>query len=156
MLACVEYLAPIYREASHYGNLIDEIVEGNPDGLRDEELLERARPIIDKRAEARLSELFERFGTGLAHDQASTDLATILEAAEQGRIDTLFVERDAERWGRWDPTGDGLSEHDARRDGDVDLYDLAAQKTLMTSGAALTLDPDRMPGNGSIAALYRY
>jgi Bacterial archaeo-eukaryotic release factor family 3 len=156
MLACVEYLAPIYREASHYPNLLDEIVEGNPDGMRDEELLERARPIIEKRAEARLSELLERFGTGMAHDQASTDLGEILEAAEQGRIDTLFVERDAERWGRWDPTGDGLTEHEQREEGDVDLYDLAAQKTLMTSGAVLTLDPDRMPGSGSIAALYRY
>lgn len=156
MLACVEYLAPIYREASHYPNLLDEIVEGNPDGMRDEELLDRARPVIEKRAEARLSELLERFGTGMAHDQASTDLSEILAAAEQGRIDTLFVERDAERWGRWNPTGDGVTERDTRQDGDVDLYDLAAQKTLMTSGAALTLDPDRMPGNGAIAALYRY
>lgn len=156
MLACVEYLAPIYREASHLNGLMDEIVEGNPDGLRDEEVLEKARPIIQERAEARLSELLERFGTGMAHEQASTDLAQILEAAEQGRIDTLFLERDAERWGRWDPTGGGLTEHGDRQDDDVDLYELAAQKTLMSSGAALILDSERMPGNGPIAALYRY
>jgi hypothetical protein len=156
MLACVEYLAPIYREASHYTNLLDEVVEGNPDGLRDEELLERARPIIQKQAEERLVDLSERFGTALAHSQGSTELGEILEAAEQGRIDTLFVARDAERWGRWDPTGDGLAEHDTREDGDVDLYDLAVQKTLLTSGAALSLDPEKMPGNGEIAALYRY
>lgn len=156
MLACVDYLAPIYREASHYPNLIDEVVEGNPDGLRDEELLKRARPMIEERAERRLSELLERFGTAMAHDQASTDLKSILEAAEQGRIDTLFLQRDAEKWGAWDPTGGGLTEHDERQDGDVDLYELATHKTLMSSGAALAIDPDRMPGNGPIAALYRY
>jgi hypothetical protein len=156
MLACVEYLAPIYREASHYNELMDEVVEGNPDGLRDEEIHERARPMIERRAEQRLSELLERFGTALAHDQAGTELADILVAAEEGRIDTLFVERDAERWGTWDPTGEGLEAHEQRREGDVDLYDLAAQKALLSSSSVLTLASDRMPGNGSIAALYRY
>jgi hypothetical protein len=156
MLACVEYLAPIYREASHFGELLDDIVEGNPDGLRDEEIHERARPFVEQRADRRLSELLERFGTAMAHDQASTDLDDILVAAEEGRIDTLFVERDAERWGQWDPTGGGLTEHDQREDADVDLYDLAAQKALLSSASILTLAPDRMPGNGSIAALYRY
>jgi hypothetical protein len=156
MLACVEYLAPLYREASHINGLLDEVVEGNPDGMRDEELHERARPIIERRAEERLSELFERFGTALAHDQGTTDLAEILEAAEQGRIDTLFVQRDAASWGLWDPTGGGLSRHDERGEGDVELFDLAAQKTLLSAGTVLTLDGERMPGNGPIAALYRY
>lgn len=156
MLACVEYLAPIYREASHYGELMDEIVEGNPDGLRDEEIHEKARPIIEERADRSLSELLERFGTAMAHDQADTDLGKILTAAEEGRIDTLFVKRDASKWGLWDPTGDGLTEHGARREGDVDLVGLAASKTLLSAGNVLTLAPDRMPGSGSIAALYRY
>lgn len=156
MLACVDYLAPIYREASHYNDLMDEIVEGNPDGMRDEELLDKARPIIEQRADTRLSELLDRFGTAMAHDQASVQLREILIAAEEGRIDTCFVERDAERWGKWDPTGDGLTEHAERQDGDTDLYELVAQKALLASGTVLTLDPDRMPGNGPIAALYRY
>jgi Bacterial archaeo-eukaryotic release factor family 7 len=157
MLACVDYLAPIYRDASHYNDLIDEVVEGNPDGLRDDEVHERALPLIEERAEKQLSDLFERFGTAMAHDQAGVDLAEILIAAEQGRIDTLFVERDATRWGRWDPTGGGLTVHDERAPDDVDLCDLAAQKTLLSSGSVLTLAPDRMPGGGEpIAALYRY
>ena len=43
ILACVEYLAPIYREVSTYRFVLEEIVAGNPDGVPDDELQRKAR-----------------------------------------------------------------------------------------------------------------
>src|SRR5262249_51009002 len=42
VLATVEYLAAIYRQASHYPHLCGEIIKGNPDRLSDQELHDRA------------------------------------------------------------------------------------------------------------------
>jgi hypothetical protein len=156
IIAAVEYVAAIYRDASHYRHLTEEIIEGNPDGLRDDEILERARPIIVRRGERALSELFERYGTSQAHGRASADLESILIAGEEGRIDTFFVAPGVERWGRWDPTGGGLSEHNARQTGDVDLYDLAAQMTLLHKGAVLNLPVEKIPSGTPTAALFRW
>ena len=34
--ACVEYLAPIFREVTGYPHVVDEIITGNPDGVSSE------------------------------------------------------------------------------------------------------------------------
>ena len=47
ILACVEYLAPLFKEASGDRNVLEPIVQGNPDGLTDEELHQRAWPLVE-------------------------------------------------------------------------------------------------------------
>lgn len=51
VLASVDYYQPIVRQALKYPHLVDEVVSGNPDRLRPEELHERAWAILEKRPE---------------------------------------------------------------------------------------------------------
>jgi hypothetical protein len=155
ILAGVEYLRPIYREASDYALIASDGIDGNPDGLRPEELLNKSRPIFDGWVRTRIAELGDRYGDLAAHGKGSSDLADILGAAMEGRIDTLLLKEDAELWGLFDASEHSVTVQEDPT-GAVELYDLAARHTILGSGHAYLLPAEEMIGGGPIAAIYRY
>ena len=99
VLAGVEYLLPIYRRANTYPYLLDAGVTGNPEGRRPEELQEQAWTVVHPhflQAQERAAAEYRRLiGTG----RAAGDLESIVTAAYDGRIDTLFVAIGVQQWG---------------------------------------------------------
>jgi hypothetical protein len=79
-----------------------------------------------------------------------------LQAALDGRIDTLFVPAGQQQWGTADPQTHDVAVHSGRRPGDEDLLDRAAVQTLLTSGTVYVVAPEEIPGPGPVAALLRY
>lgn len=158
ILAGVEYLHPIYRQASDHPRILERTIDGNADGLRVQEIHEQAVPIFEAEVAGDRDELAERYGDLGAHGRASADLADILDAGGSGRIDKLFVTEGAEAWGVFDPANRQLQldAPDGRSEASVDLYDLAARQTLLGSGGVEVLPPEEIPGGGSIAAIFRY
>ena len=61
IVAAVDYLHPIYREANTYHYLLDEGIEGNPDGLSEEALQEQAWSIVQPYFERGQTEALERY-----------------------------------------------------------------------------------------------
>ena len=158
ILAGVEYLHPIYREASHYDFILARGVEGNPDELRPDELHAKAKPIFEARLEQGFRSMSEKYGDLSSHGRSSNDLADILAAAEEGRIESLFIARDRRVWGTFDPSDSQVQVNGDRpaSDADVELLDLAARRTILASGSAYLLPEDKVPGGSDIAAIYRY
>lgn len=158
ILAGVDYLHPIYREASRYPNILEQHIEGNFDRMSVETLHEEALPIIEHKQRAELDDLRERFGNAGAHGLASSDLSEILQAADEGRIEVLFVRGTEPIWGRYDGSTHQLVSADpAAEFGDAeDLHDLAARKTIQASGEVYVLGTEEMPSDAHIAALFRY
>jgi hypothetical protein len=158
VLAGVEYLHPLYREANSYPHLVDVGIKGSPDDLGPEELHGQAweivRPIFIAGREGAAS-LFRRLA-GAGDKLASTDLAEIVPAAHYGRVETLFVRLGPKQLGRFDPaTGEVVLGE--RGNGDVeDLYDLAAVQAYLNGGTVFTVTPDKMPSNAPVAAIFRY
>ena len=66
------------------------------------------------------------------------------------------IQASQELWGHFDEDSLGVSVHETRQDGDVDLLDWAALRTLSTDGAAYVLPRGRIPGGGPMAALFRF
>ncbi len=155
VLAGVDYLLPLYREASSYTHLVDGGVTGNPDRLSPEELHAQAWALVEphfRRAEERAGERFAaRLGTGLA----SAQVPEVLRAAREGRVEDLFVAVGVQRWGRIAPTGD-VELHELPEPGDQDLLDLIAVETLLRQGTVYAVPPDRVPGGGDLAAVFRH
>jgi hypothetical protein len=155
VLAGVESHFPIYREASRYGHLLPEGIAGNPELLSTAELHERGwslvEPVFRRAQEAALAQYRQFAGTG----NTSSQLAEILVAAGEGRVGTLFVARDAHRWGTPPTDGQALSLHDEREPGDTDLLDVAAAETLRRHGIVHVLGRERMPDGLEAAALLR-
>ena len=156
ILACVEYLAPIYREVSTYRFILEEIVAGNPDGVPDDELQRKARPIADRHFEQARGKAIAEYYEGIAKGRASHTLPDVLTAAFQGRIATLFIPLGMRRWGRFDFNRLVLEEHDREKPGDEELLDLAAPQTLRHDGKVYSMKPEEIPGGHLLASVYRY
>jgi Bacterial archaeo-eukaryotic release factor family 7 len=156
VLAAVDYLMPIYREANTYGHLLPDGVSGNPEGLRAEELQAQAWQVVElsfRQAQEEAQSQYHRLaGTG----RTATDIREVLPAAAHGRVECLFVAVGVQQWGTYDRDGDTLQAHQEAQPGDEDLLDLAAMLTISNGGIVYAVEPTEVPGEGTVAAIFRY
>lgn len=158
VLAGVDYLLPIYREANTHKHLIDAGITGNPDALSAKELHAKAwelvKPIFSK-AQAEQAALYQELAAR-ADPRASNTLKDIVVGAHGGRVATLFAEMGARTWGRFN-AGDGtVHVHPEMQPGDQDLLDLAVSFTFTNSGQVYVVEKGAVPGGKTIAAIFRY
>jgi hypothetical protein len=156
VVASVEYLQPIYREANSYGNLLDEGLTGSPENLTMEQLGQEAWRIVEKYYRADEERAAERFGNQTGTGLAETDLKLILPAAAQGRVDTLWLSTNEELWGVVADDGSVDVVHGEKAAGDKDLMDVAASRTVANGGRIFAVEQREIPGGGVMAALLRY
>jgi len=156
VLAGVEYLFPLYREASTHPNLVERGVAGNPEGRRPEELQAEAWKVVEPHLGRSRQEAARRFEELAGTSRASADLKVVLPAAWQGRVEHLFVAAGRQVWGSFD--ADTLQVHvsEEHRPGDRDLLNLAAVHTFLNNGAVYAVEPGEVPGGGLLAAVFRY
>ena len=156
VLASVDYLTPIYRAASTYPSLLEAGIAGNPEGLRPDELHARAWPLVEprfrrdrERAAARYRELA---GTG----RTSREVAEVLPAARDGRVDVLFVAVGVRIWGTFAPDARSVEIGEEAPGRNEDLLNLAAVHTLVNRGTVYAVPPAEMPDEAPVAAVLRY
>ncbi len=158
VLAGVEYLLPIYKEANTYQNVMEAGVLGNPEEQNPQDLHKQAWPIAEryflKEQEERLAQYEELVGAG----KTSNDLKEILPASYAGRVDCLFVAVNGNVCGTFDPANGQVNMQLTSEPGpcDEDLVDLAAVQTIMHAGTVYPIDPARIPGGAPAAATFRY
>jgi hypothetical protein len=156
VLACVEYLAPLYREISKYPNLFADSIKGNPENESDKDLQlkgwEIVNPYFMKKQEEAKAIYYEFKGTG----KTSNNIIEILPAAYHGRISELFVAPGIQQWGDFDEETGVLSLDEDLRAGSEDLIDLAATKTFLNNGNVYAVDPNQMPDEHPVAAVFRW
>lgn len=156
VLAGVDSLLPIYREASSYPHLFPEGVTGNPEALSPEELGRAAWGLVEPHFLRAFDEAADRYrqrvGTGLA----SHELEQIVPAALHGRVESLIVAVGLQVWGSHDTETDTLTFLEEPAPGAWDLLDYAAIHTLMQGGAVFSVGPDAVPDGPPAAAVLRY
>lgn len=156
VLACVEYLIPIYRKANNYPHLMEEGVTGNPEELNVQDLHRSAWEVVEPHFRQDQLEALERFSSLRGSGQVSEQMGEIVKAAYHRRVDTLFVELGKQLWGRFYPEKDAVHVHPQKQAGDEDLYDLAAVHTLINGGVVYSAEQGENPGSEAIAAIFRY
>ncbi len=156
VLASVEEYLPLYRIASGDPRLLEMSVHGNPDFSTNEELRQKAWPIVVPKLLEQRGRDLERFGKLRGGTRTSTDLAEIVFAAHEGRVETLFVDAQAELWGSYDPARREARIHAGRVAGDEDLLERAAVETLTRGGVVHAVLPSVMPVPTMIAATLRF
>jgi hypothetical protein len=156
VLAGVDYLLPLYRSVTSYGNPLSEGIQGNPDGLSVETLHAKAweivQPQFTKNQQDAAARLRQKVGTGLA----SGDLLEIVPAAVQGRVDTVFVAEGQPCWGIFDLVANEVTLKDKATAGSEDLLNLIAVETLINGGRVYVVEPRQVPLKGPAAALFRF
>jgi hypothetical protein len=158
VLAGVEYLLPIYKEANTYPNLIDTFIKGNPDLLSVDELHKSAWDILRSHFQAAQEEAFAHYQqlAGQASERVADTLEKIVPAAFNGRVETLFVAAGVQQWGVFNPGTNEIELHDQMETGDEYLIDLAAVQTYLKGGIVYAVEPEKVPGGTSAAAVLRY
>lgn len=156
VVAAVDYLRPMFREAFGGSALLEDGIEGNPDNMSETSLREQAweivKPQIDKPRKAAQAR-FESLAHGA---QAMDELQDVVPAAFQGRIDTLFVAAHDHVWGRYDPETNTVTVQEMVEAKGEDLLDFAAVQTLANGGTVYALDRDEVPGKAGVAAILRF
>ena len=158
VLAGVEYLLPIYKEANTYPNLIDAVIKGNPDLLSADDLHKSAWDILGSLFQAAREEAVAYYQqlAGQASERVADTLEKIVPAAYDGRVETLFVAAGVPHWGVFDPVTNEIELHDPIESGDEHLLDLAAVQTYLKGGIVYAVEPEKVPGGTSAAAVLRY
>jgi Bacterial archaeo-eukaryotic release factor family 3 len=152
----VDYLLPIYRDVNTYPHLVEGGVTGSPDILRPAELHQKAWPIAQTIFEREQDAAIAQFEHLSKSERASSDLHQVIPAAYYGRVDTLLMARGSHQAGRFDAQTGKVVVHKTARPEAEDLPDLAAIQTLLHDGDVFPLDPECVPHNSMLAAIFRY
>lgn len=158
VLAGVEFLLPIYKEANTFPNLIDTVITGNPDLLSADELHKSAWDIVSPRFQTAREEAVAHYRqlAGQASERVADTLKKIVPAASDGRIETLFIASGVQHWGIFNPDTNEIDLHDQMESGDESLLDLAAVQTYLKGGTVYAVEPEKVPGGTYAAAVLRY
>lgn len=156
LLASEERMAAFYRSANTYPYLVDKPLLGNHHDVTAQNLATEAwthvEPYVIKGAKEKLARIKDVEGT----EKGVVDPSQVIDAAVNGRIDTLFINPQAELWGVFDPSSQKVTVHRNRNDKSNDLLEFAARETLRNAGLVLTLNAEEMPAKTPLAALLRW
>lgn len=155
LFAGVGYLFPIYQQVNQYRQLFDRPITGSPDHWNEVELHGRATELLGAHWKHSLNADQERFEQHLGSNRVSSSIEEVLAAARDGRVETVFVARQRQLWGRCDPMSGAVTLLDEMAPASEELLDRAAFDVLAHGGRAYALDEEIHDGN-DLAALFRF
>lgn len=156
VIAGVEYLLPIYREANTYQHLIAEAIPESVDMLPLSELHQRTWELVEPYFTQTKAQAIEHYHEMQPTGKTSTDIKEVVPAASYGRVEELFVAVGVQQWGLFDPQLNELEVHEETQPGDEDLLNVAAIQTLLNGGKVYAVEPDNVPDSAPLAAVFRY
>lgn len=156
ILAGVEFLLPIYQEANSYNNLIEQGVTGNPENVSPQDLHQQAWSIIESHFSAAKETAMDRYHQLSGTGEASSQLESIVAAAANGQVDTLFVTPDINYWGKFDRQANKVELSTPETEGSIDLVDFAVTQTYLQQGNVYTVEATQMPEDSQMIAIFRF
>jgi hypothetical protein len=156
VLAGVEYLLPIYKEANTYQHLLAEGITGNPEGVNPDELHRQAWALVQPHFKQEQQKAAARYRQLAGTGRTSNDPREIAPAAYHGRVELLFVAVGHQQWGDYDPGTGQVKLHREAQTGSFDILDLAATQALLHGGSVYAVEPPEMPDEARLAAVFRY
>ena len=155
-LTGVEYLIPIYKAVNTYPHIKEEGVTGNADEKSLHELHRQIWPVVKEDVDRGIEIAKANCKELLGMSKASNDLKTVALAAQEGKIDTLFVARGIQQWGRVDVMQNRVEIESTKSPESLEILDFAVVQTLLNKGTVYALPQEEMPDSTSLAALFRY
>lgn len=157
VVACQDYLFPIYQEANTYKNLYDKCVPGNPQDYRNmfdlhEKAVEQLEPFFDKVKDEKIKQYHEQ-----PRDKVISLVSDILPAVFEGKVDTLFLQNREDIFGTYDEKDLVVNVEEEHSNNNISLMNLAAKKVIEQGGSVFLMESAFMPEKESkMNALLRY
>ncbi|HEX4145470.1 MAG TPA: hypothetical protein VHY91_18335 [Pirellulales bacterium] len=156
VLSAVRRLDPTYREANHYRHLHSEAIDGSPELQSLHELHRRAWETVLPGFVSQQQRALSQCVRHAAQDRAGGGLHEIVNAAHQGRIETLLISPAVPYWGSFDPSTGQCRLTQAHAPGAEDLLNLAAIETLRHGGDVLAADLSQAGIHDPAAAVFKF
>ncbi len=156
VLAGVDYLFPLYKQANTYPHLVEEGIPGNPEELKPEDLHAKAWPIVEPVFQQAQENAAARYYQLSETEKSTTDVREAVLAAHHGRVADLFVPVNEQIWGLFEHDENRVQIHEEKQPGDQDLLDLAAIQTILNGGLVFAVEQDQVPNGQTLAAVLRY
>jgi hypothetical protein len=141
-----------YRSVSKYAHLL-AAKPTSPEILTWVELGERAREAILEAQEREAEKEFGELKENARRDHVASGVRNVLEAAHEGRVHRLLLERDARQEGLLGPS---FAMDSTCVEGEQDLINAAVAETIRGGGEVYMLDPKKLEDFSPIAAVLRY
>jgi hypothetical protein len=147
VVAGVDYLHPIFKDAANGLNVMPQGIYGNPDELKAKDLHAKSWGAVEAYFNKEKEKNREAYGDWAGTGKTSYDITQIVPAAFNGRVDTLFVAKGMHQWGRFVPETQEVEVHEDFKYGDIDLVSRAAVQTILNGGNAYVVNNEELPGN---------
>lgn len=157
VVACQDYLFPIYKDANTYKNLYEKPVPGNPSDYRNmfelhSKAIETLEPLFEKTKDEKIKEFKEQ-----PPERTATRISDIIPAVFEGKVDTLFLQNREDIFGTYNEKNMKVNVQDHQTASNISLMNLAAKKVIEQNGTVYLLEGHFMPDKKSkMNALFRY
>lgn len=160
VLACVDYLFAVFQKVSKNPNLLAENIPGSPDHLTETELRNRAWAIVQANLPDQASLDWAATQNFFGSDRIRQNIRQIIEAADHGRVDKLFIPRGKVLPGRFEPDTREITRPlpgtERAPFTHQDLLEFAALRALSNGAQVHSIDPRQIPEGADAVALMRY
>jgi Bacterial archaeo-eukaryotic release factor family 3 len=141
VLAGVEEDSVLYCRSNRYPHLLHQIAHGSKGVAMDPGILLQAYSIVRSEYSERAVRELRASKERVASARYSTSVNSILQAAAEGRVASLYID-------------EGARIHGAL--GEQDLLNLVAVETIRQGGTAFAVPSGRIPDGANIAAILRF
>lgn len=156
ILAGTEELHSVYQRVTRSKTILPGGISGNVKDLTGEDFHRKAWAIAREYFAEGRREAERTYHENLTRGRAVNDLASVLEAAYNGRVDTLFVAENEQVWGIYHLVKHEVVLLDEQDPAAVDLLDQAVAWTFEKNGKIYVQKKEDMPEQNQICALLRY
>ncbi|MEJ2054898.1 MAG: hypothetical protein P8X42_13335 [Calditrichaceae bacterium] len=156
ILAGIDELIPLYRDANSFSDILNKYVNKNPDELNLNDLHEEAWEIMDDLITGEKEALIKKFIERRSDQKTSDDDKEIIKSAAEKRIDVLFFNPNSSLPGFYDEDKNSVVIKSNDHDMESDLINFAALETLRSNGKVIAVEGIDKFSEGSLSAIYRY
>ena len=158
VIACVDYMFPIYKEANTYNHLVEEdFISGNHEHTDPIELKEKSWAIVKPAFTASRDKAFDQFNATIGTGNSTYHMDKVIPAAIGGRVDKLFYRSGEQLWGTYDESTHKIEADTMHRTGNTDLINTAVEATIKNGGEVYKLNDDELKEiDSSVMAVLRY
>ncbi len=157
IIACVSELFNTYKKANTYPNLFNKYIPGDPQFKNKKKLHEESWKILEGYFEKTKKDKLYQFSELYNTPKISYQVNEIVPAALNGKIDTLFVQKDKDIYGIFNKENNHLTLNSKKDLYNGSLTNLTSLKTFVQGGNVYILEPDKMPIKGHpLNAIFRY
>lgn len=155
IVASVEYIFSIFREVSSYDHIYPKAVLGNYDHgdilLVHEKACELLVPYFNEIRNTQKQVYSEKIG------KTTSEVTEIVNASMAGSVDTLFVKKHNQLWGKVRTDSGSIEIHEEKKSHDTCLLDFSARSTFLKGGKVFLEEPEELPEPTEAAnAILRY